>query len=85
MISHDELTQAIYKIYPQVIRTVGDIAYDKDGNEVAYDLQAVTAKIAQDEADKVAAEQAQATAKASALAKLTALGLSEDEVKALVG
>ena len=30
-------------------------------------------------------EQAQATAKASALAKLTALGLSEDEVKALVG
>ena len=31
------------------------------------------------------AEQAQATAKASALAKLAALGLSEDEVKALVG
>ena len=30
-------------------------------------------------------QQAQATAKASALAKLTALGLSEDEVKALVG
>jgi hypothetical protein len=33
----------------------------------------------------VAKEQAQATTKASALAKLTALGLSEDEVKALVG
>ena len=30
-------------------------------------------------------QQAQATAKASALAKLTALGFSEDEVKALVG
>ena len=30
-------------------------------------------------------EQAQTTAKASALAKLTALGLSEDEVKALIG
>ena len=29
--------------------------------------------------------QAQATAKASALSKLTALGLSEDEVKALIG
>ena len=29
--------------------------------------------------------EAQATAKASALAKLVALGLSEDEVKALVG
>jgi hypothetical protein len=31
------------------------------------------------------AEQAKVTAKESALAKLTALGLSEDEVKALVG
>ena len=80
-----DITSAIYKNYPNIIRTIGDIAYDANGNEVAYDLSAVTAKIAQDEADKVAAEQAQATAKASALAKLTALGLSEDEVKALVG
>ena len=79
------ITEAIFKLYPNVIRTVGDIAYDADGNEVAYDLSAVTAKIAQDEADKVAAEQAQATAKASALAKLAALGLTQDEVKALVG
>ena len=80
-----DIISAIYKLYPQVVTTVGEAAYDADGNEVAYDLSAVTAKIAQDEADKVAAEQAQATAKASALAKLTALGLSEDEVKALVG
>ena len=80
-----DLTSAIYKLYPNVVRTVGDTAYDVNGNEVAYDLSAVTAKIAQDEADKVAAEQAQATAKASALAKLAALGLTQDEVKALVG
>ena len=80
-----EQAQAIYKLYPNVVRTVGDVAYDADGNEVAYDLQAVTAQAQKNEADKVAAEQAQATAKASALAKLTALGLSEDEVKALVG
>jgi hypothetical protein len=33
----------------------------------------------------IAQEQAQATAKASALAKLTALGLTHDEVTALVG
>jgi len=32
-----------------------------------------------------AKEQAQATAKASALAKLAALGLTQDEVKALIG
>jgi hypothetical protein len=34
---------------------------------------------------ETAKEQAQATAKTSALAKLTALGLTQDEVKALVG
>ena len=34
---------AIYKLYPNVIRTVGDIAYDADGNEVVYDKAAVEA------------------------------------------
>jgi hypothetical protein len=73
-----DLTSAIYKLYPLVVRTVGDIAYDLEGNEVAYDLQAVTA---QAEADA----QAVIDTKASALAKLAALGLTQDEVKALVG
>ena len=77
MITQDQ-TQAIYKLYPLVVRTVGDIAYDADGNEVAYDLQAVTAQAQAD-------AQAVIDTKASALAKLAALGLSEDEVKALVG
>ena len=72
------ITEAIYKLYPQTVRTVGDTAYDADGNEVAYDLQAVTA---QAEADA----QAVIDTKASALAKLAALGLTQDEVKALVG
>jgi len=34
---------AIYKLYPQVLYTNGDKAYDKDGNEVAYDKAAVQA------------------------------------------
>ena len=72
------IAQAIYKLYPNVIRTVGDAAYDADGNEVAYDLQAVTA---QAEADA----QAIIDTKASALAKLAKLGLTEDEIKALIG
>lgn len=38
-----DITNAIYKLYPNVVRTVGDIAYDADGNEVAYDLAAVQA------------------------------------------
>jgi hypothetical protein len=72
------MISAIYKLYPQVVSTNGDKAYDADGNEVAYDLQAVTA---QSQAD----EQAAKDVKASALAKLAALGLTQDEVKALVG
>lgn len=34
-------TEAIYALYPQVIRIIGDIAYDADGNEVQYDTEAV--------------------------------------------
>jgi len=70
--------EVLIKIYPNVVRTVGDTAYDIDGNEVACDLSAVTA---QAEADA----QAAIDTKASALAKLAALGLTQDEVKALVG
>jgi len=36
--------QALQKLYPNVIRTVGDVAYDADDNQVAYDLQAVEAE-----------------------------------------
>jgi len=36
---------AIYKLYPQVLYTNGDKAYDKDGNEVAYDKDAVQAYV----------------------------------------
>jgi hypothetical protein len=69
---------ALQKLYPQVVTLDGNIAYDANGNEVAYDLQAVTA---QAEADA----QAVIDTKASALAKLAALGLTQDEVKSLIG
>jgi hypothetical protein len=72
------ITSAIYKLYPNVVRTVGDVAYDANGNEVAYDLQAVTAQAQAD-------AQAVIDTKASALAKLAALGLTQDEIKALIG
>jgi hypothetical protein len=36
---------AIYALYPQVVRTVGDEAFDADGNSVAYDKAAVQAYI----------------------------------------
>ena len=41
--------QAIYNLYPQVVRTVGDVAYDAEDNVVDYDLVAVD-----DEAAKLA-------------------------------
>jgi len=79
------ITDAVYQLYPQVTHTINDVAYDKDNNIVQYDANAVLAKEIELQTEKAQAEQAQATAKASALAKLTALGLTEDEVKALVG
>ena len=39
------MIDAIYKLNPSVVRTVGDIAYDADGNEVAYDQAAVQAYV----------------------------------------
>ena len=39
------MSDAIYKLYPNVVRTVGETAYDADGNEVAYDKDAVQAYV----------------------------------------
>jgi hypothetical protein len=72
------LHEAILKLNPWVVTIRGDVAYDVNENEVAYDLVAVTAQAQAD-------AQAAINTKASALAKLTALGLTQDEVKALVG
>jgi hypothetical protein len=35
------MIDAIYKLNPSVVRTVGDVAYDAEGNEVSYDADAV--------------------------------------------
>jgi hypothetical protein len=41
-----EFASVIYALSPSVVRTVGDVAYDADGNEVAYDKAAVEAYVA---------------------------------------
>ena len=74
MISHE----AIYKLNPTVINIRGDLAYDAEGNEVKYDLAAVTAQAQADEAAKQ-------TTKDSTTSKLKALGLTDDEISALKG
>lgn len=40
---------AIFKLNPSVVTIRGDVAYDADGNEVAYDKAAVDAYVAANE------------------------------------
>ena len=39
------MIDAIYKLNPSVVRTVGETAYDANGNEVSYDKAAVQAYV----------------------------------------
>lgn len=39
------MSDALRTLYPNIVTTVGDIAYDADGNEVAYDKAAVQAYV----------------------------------------
>lgn len=53
--------------------------------EEIAEREAVAAQLEAERAEREAAAEAQAEAKASALAKLTALGLTEEEAKAIAG
>jgi hypothetical protein len=77
--------EAIYALNPTVVTIRGDIAYDADENIVEYDMAQAEAKLAEMQAEETAKQEAQVSAKQSAMAKLSALGLTEDEVKALIG
>lgn len=70
--------EGLFKLHPQVVRIVGDVATDADGNEVEYNLAAV-------QAEAEAMEAAKQTTHESALSKLKALGLTDDEISALKG
>lgn len=71
-------------------------AYEEDGSQnhlipsdfvqlTQSEIDAKNALFAEQQSTIIAAQQAKETAKATALAKLSALGLTEDEVKALLG
>jgi len=79
------LHDAIRALNPTVITIRGDVAYTQDEQVVQYDLVAAQAKLVELQAAEAQAEQAAKDAKASALAKLTALGLTQAEVTALIG
>ena len=79
------LHDAIRTLNSTVVTIRGDVAYTQDEQVVQYDLAAAQAKLVELQAAETQAEQAAKDAKASALAKLAALGLTADEVKALLG
>jgi len=79
------LHNAIFALNSAIVTIRGDVAYDANEQEVAYDKAAAEAKLVELQAAEAKAEQDAKDAKASALAKLTALGLTQAEVTALIG
>ena len=79
------LHEAILAINSSIVTIRGEVAYDKDEQVVQYDMAQAQAKLVELQVQEAQAEQTAKDAKASALAKLTALGLTADEVKALIG
>ena len=77
------LFDAVHALNPQIVIVRGEEAFDKDDNPVAYDMTAAQAKLAELQAAEVTAQQAAVTHKANAVAKLKAIGLTDDEIAAL--
>ena len=80
-----DITDAIFALNPSIKIIRGDVAYDANEKEVAYNMAQAQSKLSELQAHAEADAQAIIDTKASALAKLAALGLTQDEVKALVG
>jgi len=80
-----DIHSAIYALNPAIKIIRGEDAFDENEKPIAYDKSAAQAKLAELQAAEAQAEQDAKDAKASALAKLTALGLTQAEVTALIG
>ena len=80
---------AIYKLYPSVVKIneTNDgvlTAYDANDNAVSINMSVVNVKAEELRQEELSKEEAHKQVKASALAKLTALGLTEEEVKSIL-
>ena len=80
-----DLHTAIMALNPLITHIRGEEAFDKDDKSVAYDMTAAQAKLVELQAAETAAQEAAAAHKESAISKLAAIGLSADEIKALIG
>ena len=79
------LHDAIRALNPSIVTIRGDVAYTQNEQVVQYDMAQAETKLLELQAAEAQAEQNAKDAKASALAKLAALGLTQDEVTALIG
>jgi replicative DNA helicase len=81
---------AIYRLYTNA-RTIDVdtnnnwVVKDDDGKEVSINWTNVETKVKEIEAEVEKAEKVKETKKASAITKLKALGLDDDEINALTG
>ena len=84
------LHDTVYSVYPNAGVVIGNDVdslevLDKEHKPMTIDLNKVTAKLAELQAKEAQELKAQVSAKASALTKLSKLGLTEDEINALIG
>ena len=84
------LHDAVFVLYTNSVTVRGNdinslVAIDSNENLITLDKSAITSKLAELQAAETAKQEAEIAAKESALSKLTALGLTADEVKALLG
>jgi len=82
------INDAIRASYSNAVTIVGNevndlSVVDADGNAITIDPSVVTSQLTTLQTQYAEQQQAQANAKASAIAKLTALGLSAEEISAL--
>jgi hypothetical protein len=77
------LHDAILALNPLIKTIRGEEAFDANDNPVAYDLSAAQAKLVELQAAEAQAQQTAEAHRQSAIAKLSALGLTADEISAL--
>jgi len=80
--------KAVLSLYTNAVHISGNnvdslVVLDENNNQITISSEQVTAQVTILETQYAEQQQAQATAKASAIAKLTALGLSAEEISAI--
>jgi hypothetical protein len=79
------LHTAIFALNTSISTIRGDVAYDANEQEVAYDQAQAQAKLVELQEAEATAQAGKQATQDSATSKLKALGLTDDEISALKG